>query len=284
MTPSRPAVRYHGGKWMIAPRITALLPPHQVYVEPYGGGGSVLLRKPRAGHEVYNDLSGEIVSLFRVLRDRGEELRQNLRLTPFSREEYELSKAPSEDPVEQARRTLVRSFMGHGSDSLFGASGFRSKSHRKNTGAAIDWWRYPDEMPLLIERLRGVVIEHRDALEVIRQHDGPKTAFYVDPPYVRSTRRARKGRNAYEFEMSDEDHGRLAEVLQCLAGGVVLSGYPSPLYEELYADWWRVEIEGAHCTSTKGSPVEVLWMNREPVRQISLFEARGPEAGSVGGF
>jgi DNA adenine methylase len=270
----RPAVRYHGGKWVIAPRIIAHLPSHQVYVEPYGGGGSVLLRKPRVGHEVYNDLSGEMVSLFRVLRDHGEELRQKVLLTPFSREEYEASKGPSEDPVEQARRTLVRSFMGHGSDSLFEVSGFRSKSHGNNTGAAIDWMRYPDKLPPLIERLRGVVIEQRDAIEVMKQHDGPDTAFYVDPPYLQELRGAGKGRKPYEVDMTEEEHHRLAEVLRSLVGGVVLSGYPSPLYEELYDGWWRVELEGAQCHNRQGAkPTEVLWMNREPAKQNSLFGA-----------
>ncbi len=115
---TRPLVRYHGGKWRLAPWIVGFIPAHRVYVEPYGGGGSVLLRKPRSYGEIYNDLDGEIVNLFRVVRDRGEALVRVLELTPFAREEFLDGWHVSDDPVEQARRTLIRAYMGFGSSAV----------------------------------------------------------------------------------------------------------------------------------------------------------------------
>lgn len=132
--PKRPIVRYHGGKWKLAPWITSHFPAHRVYVEPFGGGGSVLIRKPRSYAEVYNDLDHEIVNVFRVARDRGAELQRALELTPFSRDDFILSYEPADDPLEQARRTIARSFMGFGSAAACGEiSGFRANSSRSGT-------------------------------------------------------------------------------------------------------------------------------------------------------
>ena len=118
LCPSRPILRYHGGKWILAPWIISHFPPHRVYVEPFGGAASVLLRKPRSYAEVYNDLDREIVSLFRVARERGEELRRALELTPFARQEYLEAWHPSDDPLEQARRTVIRAYMGFASAAV----------------------------------------------------------------------------------------------------------------------------------------------------------------------
>jgi len=133
--PKRPLLRYHGGKWLLAPWIISNFPAHRVYVEAFGGAGSVLLRKERAYGEIYNDLDNEIVNLFRVGRARGDELRRALELTPFSRVEYRLSFEVSDDPVEQARRTVTRSLMGFGSNALcrLVKSGFRANSNRSGT-------------------------------------------------------------------------------------------------------------------------------------------------------
>jgi DNA adenine methylase len=130
--PTRPVLRYHGGKFRKAPWIIGHFKPHRVYVEPYGGGASVLMRKPRADFEVYNDLDGDVVNVFRVLRDRrrSRALEQLLRLTPWARAEFELSYEASDDPVERARRTIVRCFMGHGTTSRRkNRTGFRAGSH-----------------------------------------------------------------------------------------------------------------------------------------------------------
>lgn len=263
--PRRPVLRYHGGKWLLAPWIISHFPAHRVYVEPFGGAASVLMRKPRASLvEVYNELDAEIVNVFRVLRDpvAGPALREMLALTPFAHVEFAESYTPHPDPVEQARRTLVRSFMGFGSDSASGAqTGFRANGNRQSRHPAGDWTNYGPAIAAFIERLQGVVVENRDALDCIRQHDAPTTLYYVDPPYVGTTRsrHSRRTGKGYRHEMTDEQHQELAALLHECSGMVALSGYGSPLYESLYGDWERVERK----THADGGldRVEVLWLN-----------------------
>lgn len=262
MSPERPVLRWHGGKWLLAPWIIEHFPSHQVYVEPFGGAASVLMRKPRSYAEVYNDLDGEIVNAFRVLRDHADDLERAARLTPFARAEFDLSYEPSGDPVEQARRTIFRSAAGFGSPSASGyRTGFRASCTRARTTPAMDWRNWPDQVAALTDRLRGVVIECQDALRIIAQHDGPETLHYVDPPYLHETRTATE--KVYRHELTEGDHRTLAETLHGLRGAVVLSGYPCALYDdELYASWRRVErsafADGARART------EVLWINREP--------------------
>lgn len=262
--PRRPIVRYHGGKWKLAPWIIEHLPPHHTYVEPYGGGGSVLLRKPRSYAEVYNDLDGEIVNVFTMARDRGPELQRALELTPFARDEFERSYEPSADPLEQARRTITRSFQGFGSAAACGqASGFRATSSRSGTTPAHDWRNYPEAFAAVVERLRGVVIENRDAMVVMARHDSARTVHYVDPPYVHSTRQRKAQMSypnrGYRHELDDEQHRVLAGFLHGLRGMVVMSGYRCDLYDEAFADWERVDL----ATYADGAlpRVECLWLN-----------------------
>lgn len=280
MTPKRPLIRYHGGKWRLAPWIISYFPEHRTYVEPFGGGGSVLLRKERSYAEVYNDLDGEVVGLFRVARERGDELRELLRLTPFARAEFEQAWQPSDDELEQARRTIIRSFMGFGSAAVtlarapkhgarggLARTGLRANSNRSGTTPAHDWANYPDCMDALIDRLQGVVIENRDAMKVMAHHDTEQTLHYVYPPYVSATRD--KGSD-YRHEMSDDDHRELAAFLKTLKGMVVLSGYHSELYDELYGEWvWTDRVAFADGANKR---TEVLWFNRDFERgQERLF-------------
>lgn len=284
MTPTRPVLRYHGGKWRLAPWIIGFFPEHRAYVEPYGGAASVLMRKPKACAEVYNDLDGEIVNLFRVLRDRGDELVRAIELTPFSREEFHQSFLFAEDPIERARRTVMRSLMGFGGnltrpnrDQSPQRTGFRTYS-KKNRGSipAGDWRNYPDALPQIIDRLRGVIIENRSALDVIRMHDAADTLHYVDPPYVHATRGFDAGgtHRAYRHEMSDEDHRRLAGALRAGRGMVVLSGYACDLYDrELFHDWER--HERPHMADGARPRTEVLWLNAAAAN--ALAKARAAE-------
>ena len=192
--PTRPALRYHGGKWKLAPWIIEHFPPHRVYVEPYGGAASVLLRKKRSYAEVYNDLDGEIVNLFRVLRNpsQARELMRVVELTPFARSEFEESYLAHGDPVEQARRTMLRSFAGFGSAmAQTHATGFRDNTTRAGTTPAHDWAGMPSAIELIAQRMRGVVVDMRPALDLIDRHDTPETLFYIDPPYIASTRSER---------------------------------------------------------------------------------------------
>jgi len=252
----RPLLRYHGGKWILAPWIISQFPKHRVYVEPFGGAASVLLRKPRSYAEIYNDLDGELVNLFRVTRDHGEELGRLLSLTPFAREEFKVSYEAAEDPIEQARRTVIRSFMGFGSNAHNRKTGFRSNNNRAGTTPAHDWANYPEALKAIIARLRGVVIENRDATEIMAIHDGEETFHYVDPPYVLDTRGPGTD---YGYEMTDADHQCLAVFLHTLKGMVIVSGYWSALYCELFANWKSIAkrslADGAQ------ERIEVLWFS-----------------------
>lgn len=260
----RPLLRYHGGKWRLASWIVKHFPPHRAYVEPFGGGASVLLRKERSYAEVYNDLDGEIVNLFTVARDHGEALIQAVELTPFARAEFNLSFLPAETCVERARRTLVRSFMGYGCNltrmtraGRLERTGFRSysKKNRRSIPSG-DWRNWPCALPVIIDRLRGVIIEQRDACEVMLEHDGHDTLHYVDPPYVHSMRGKKQG---YRFEMDDGDHARLSEFLHSLRGMVVLSGYNCPLYNSLFKDWRRRDVR-SYADGARPR-IESLWLS-----------------------
>lgn len=255
---SRPLLRWHGGKYLLAPWIISYLPEHRVYVEPFGGAASVLLRKPKAYAEVYNDLDQEVVNLFRVLRDpaNAEALVFALRLTPFARAEFAEAYQVSECAIERARRLIIRSFMGFGSNGHVRATGFRANSRRSGTTPAKDWANYADALPAIIERVQGVVIESSPAMKVMAAHDSPATLHYVDPPYLPETR---DGGGDYNHELSVEDHRELLAFLKTLRGRVVLSGYPAPMYDDALAGWRRIErkalADGAR------ERVEVLWCN-----------------------
>lgn len=170
--PTRPVLRYHGGKWKLAPWIISHFPPHRTYVEPFGGGGSVLMRKPRAYAEIYNDRWRAVVDVFRSVRDPSlaAELERRLRLTPFARDEFRGAYiADDDDLVERARKAIVRSFMGFGSASTNGEylTGFRASSRRSGTTPALDWQHYPDCVPAFTERMQGVVNYLRQGRETV---------------------------------------------------------------------------------------------------------------------
>ncbi|TBU78197.1 DNA adenine methylase [Phytopseudomonas daroniae] len=275
MTAYRPLLRYHGGKWKLAPWIISHMADHRTYVEPFGGGGSVLLRKPRAYAEVYNDLDGDIVNLFRVARDHGSELQRMLYLTPFARSEFEISYGEVPDTLERARRMIVRSLQGFGSAAASGErTGFRASSSRSGTSPGVDWRNYPAALEAIIDRLQGVIIENRDALEVMAHHDRPTTLHYVDPPYVHSTRSAKVRHNdtgkSYRHELSDDQHRRLSAFLHGLAGMVIVSGYPCPLYEELFEDWHCID-RIAHADGAR-ERVECLWLNPAAYQGIAQHD------------
>lgn len=274
MTPPRPIVRYHGGKWLLAPWIIGHFPLHRTYVEPFGGGGSVLLRKPRSFAEVYNDLDGEIVNVFRVARDHGERLRELLALTPFARSEFVASYERPDDPIEQARRTILRSFMGFGSNAIGakkGMTGFRADSRKSGTTPAHDWKNYAEIFPLIVERLRGIVIENRTAAEVMTAHDGPDTLHYVDPPYVFDTRA--DVRHGYRHEMTDDDHRQLGAFLNTLTGYVIVSGYRCDLYDDIFEGWHR-EDRAALADGARPRE-ECLWLSPgTPVHDLFAYGRR----------
>lgn len=277
MEVTRPVLRYHGGKFRLAPWIISFFPPHQTYVEPFGGAGSVLMRKERSNCEVYNDINDEIVNVFRVLRnpDTAEQLQRLVALTPFARAEFEATYKQTDDPIERARRTVARAFMGFGSGAAFSkhATGFRTGVRGDSCrSASHDLTTWPDVVPAFVDRLRGVTIESRDALYLMGRMDSNGTLFYVDPPYPLSTRgNARGVRQKYAQELTDADHKKLAGVLHDLQGMVVLSGYPCDLYDlDLFSTWHRFErtalADGAR------QRTEVVWLN--PAAAAALTRSR----------
>jgi DNA adenine methylase len=285
--PTRPAFRYHGGKWTLAPWLLQHFPAHDYYVEPFGGAGSVLLRKePARRVDVYNDIEESVVNLFRVLRDpeQAKRLRELCEATPFARVEFEAAREYAPDPVERARRLLVRTYMGFGATaSVRNKTGFRSRDNCNGAHAARSWPTWPEHISEFTERLKGVVIECRPAADVIAAHDTPSTLFYCDPPYVLSTRTPRFGRKVvrrhgrnrdgdYSHEMTDDDHRALAEQLHGVQGMVLVSGYACQLYdEELYPDWIR--RKRPHVANGGSRRTEVLWLNPAAAMalQPSLF-------------
>ena len=258
--PRRTLLRYHGGKWKLAPWILEHFPRHRVYVELFGGGGSVLLRKPRSHSEVYNDLDSEIVNLFRTVRDHGEELIRRIYMTPFAREEFELAYEKSDDPIERARRALVRAGMAVGQNGFHRRAGFAASTGSRFSPGQTGFKNLPPALAEITERLRGVVIENRDALEVIAQQDSPETLFYADPPYMPETRDA--GRD-YTHEMTPGDHEILLSKLNSAAGMVVLSGYRCPAYDAALSGWVRYETTATADIGRKGigERTECLWLN-----------------------
>lgn len=274
--PTRPALRYHGGKFRLAPWLMQFFPPHGCYVEPFGGAAGVLLRKPRVYAEVYNDADGDIVNFFRVLRDPvlRADLIEACRLTPYARDEFDLAYEPTEDPLERARRTCVRAAMGFGSAGATKATtGFRTDTRRKYGTAQHNWADYPAAMGAIGERFTGVLIENRDAIDVIQSHDSPDTLLFVDPPYVHETRHMRN-KGGYRHELDDAGHERLLDVVKAVDGMVVLSGYDTPLYTAALAGWQRhtteARISGGRGTSLR---TEVAWLN--PACTEALERSRG---------
>lgn len=266
--PKRPALRYYGGKWKLAPWIISHFPPHKNYVEPCGGAASVLLQKPRSPLETYNDLDGNVVNFFRVLRDQPDELIRKIRLTPWARAEYELSLEPCEDEVERARRYWVSLWMS----MQGGAPEKTSKTWRRQSHIDL---RGNYDMPVfqlqtlerVARRFEQVQIDNRSAFDVIERYDNLDTLIYFDPPYVTDTR-AQGDR--YRLETDNDFHVEAAELLRNAAGYVVVSGYACPLYTELYEahGWHRVDKEAQ--TNSGGKRIESLWLS--PRTYSALFD------------
>lgn len=257
--PKRPALRYYGGKFKLAPWIISHFPKHLNYVEPCGGAASVLLHKPRSLLETFNDLDGNVVNFFRVLRDQPDELIRKIRLTPWARAEYELSLQPSEDSVEKARRYWYRLWASmNGGDALSAHGTWRITTKVVGSVPSDHPYKNTDQLWVIAKRFDGVQIDNRLSTDVIERYDNYDTLIYFDPPYVSNTR-AQADR--YAFEWTDADHAEAANLLRNCAGHVVVSGYACPLYTELYEShgWHRVDKEAQ--TNSGGKRIESLWLS-----------------------
>lgn len=282
MSVRRPPFRYHGGKWRIAPWIISHFGRHDIYVEPFAGSASVLMRKPRSALETINDQSGDVVTFFRMLREQRDALIDAIRYTPYALAEFEQAGEPTADPVEQARRFYVRAFMAIAGPTAQWRSSWRRQkrltkradgSTKAMTPAAVSFARV-ENLYAVAERLRGVAIEQAPAAEIIERYDHPLALLYIDPPYPAASRTAWKT-TAYEHEMSDDDHRQLAEQLHAAESMVILSGYRCDLYDELFADWLSIDKRAR--INGKRSATETIWLNgraaerRPQTNQPSLF-------------
>lgn len=278
--PQRPALRYLGGKWRLAPWVINQFPPHVLYVEAFGGAASVLLQKPRSEREIYNDADGELVNLFRILRSgHASTLIEQIRATPYALREFLDAFEPTDDRIERARRLLVRSHMGHGTrgTGLSGSMGFRRDGMKGRTDTAGNWAELDSELSAISARFRGVLIEQQSALDLVRAHDHPDVLLYLDPPYLPSTRSGKKkmgeGYHTYGIEMSVADHEELLAAIRASSAKIILSGYATPLYDSQLTGWVKRSTEArSHCNAPR---IEVLWINPTAVAasaQADLFQ------------
>lgn len=260
---TNPVLKYYGGKFRLARWIISHFPKHESYVEPFGGGGSVLFQKEPSRLETYNDLDGDVCNFFRVLRDRPDELVRSIRLTPWSRDEFETCLTASEEPLERARRLFFRLKMSmHGGTRAI-ASNFRRHKSRTSPVAGIK----PQVIYEAAKRLSCVQIENREACRLIGDMDSESTLFYVDPPYVAATR---TDKNRYTHELEDDGHSRLADALERVKGFVVLSGYACELYRILFEDrgWQRIDTVTMANGGVKRK--ESLWLSPRTAAKLNV--------------
>jgi DNA adenine methylase len=262
-------IAWYGGKAYYAEWLIERFPDHRVYGEPFGGAANVLLRKPKSDVEVYNDIDGRVVNLFRVIRDplQFEQLRQMLDLTPYARDEFAdlLELPPTSDPVEKARRFFAicrQARGGIGMSKLSRNAWATSKRTRREMAEPVS--KYLSAIDGLFDvaaRLRTVMIESRPAVEILSQYDGDDTFFYLDPPYMPETRHGNKAAT-YAHEMTPADHEALLDALLQIKGKAMLSGYAASLYDAKLKSWRREELKTkAHMSNSGEERTEVIWFN-----------------------
>lgn len=261
----RPVLSYQGSKFRIANWIISFFPDHKVYCECFGGTASVLMRKPRALTEIYNDNNSKIYDVFKLLRNKEKalELKRRLELTPYSRQEYYETDYidNNDDDIEKVRKTIVRAFFGICAGSVNrNLSGFLSgidnrdyKQHQKNA-----WLNYPDSIISFCDRLHGIILENRDALEVIKIYDTSETLHYVDPPYLMGLWN-KQDRKVYKDILTDNDHISLLNLLKAVKGYVVLSSYDNNIYRDMLNDWHIEQKETMNQKRQKR--IETIWIS-----------------------
>lgn len=258
---TRPALRYFGGKWLLANWICSYFPDHDCYVEPFGGAFSVGLQKQPAPTEIYSDLNGDVVTFFQVLQQQPDQLLSAISQSPRTAAEFQLCQQACNQPLEWARRYYLYcqlAFIGGGGRWSHGLSSSRLSASKT--------WNV-DHLSAIADRVQTVQFLNTDALDCIQTYDSPRTLFYCDPPYPHSVRGSKDKRHQYpvtprrqyRHEMTDDDHRQLAGVLNGIQGQALISSYDCPFYEELYPDWQRVERSTQ--TSARSQRVECLWLS-----------------------
>lgn len=259
-------VKYPGSKWSIANWIISFFPEHHSYLEPFFGSGAVLFTKSRSNIETVNDLDGNVINLFKWIKKDPERLAHEIYWTPYARQVYENAfVSVPEDSLQKAVNFYIKLNMGHGFRTNGEKVGWKNDVQgRERAYAAQDWVNLPEKIIQAAERLRGVQIENRPAVELIQKFNYPNVLIYADPPYVLSTRHGKQ----YRCEMSDKEHNELLDVLLEYKGPVLLSGYDSRLYNDRLKDWYREETTcySQVCSKKK----EILWMNFKPMGQMTI--------------
>lgn len=261
-------LHYPGSKKRIAPWIIRHMPAHHSYLEPFFGGGAVLFEKPPARIETVNDLDGDVVNFFRVVQnpESREELVDMLTYTPYARQVFEEARQKSQDPVERAGQFAILSMQSHGFCTN-GFGGWKKDVHGRECAYAVRYWNeLPESLAEMAIRLKGVQIECRPALELIKVFNHSNVLIYCDPPYVLSTR----GRKQYQHEMDDAEHEELLKALCESRAMVMISGYDCELYARYLKGWRKEQIKAR--TQTNQQRIETLWMNFEKEEQLKLWQ------------
>ena len=268
---------WYGGKFSHLDWLLPLLPVCHHYCEPFSGSAAVLLNRSPSPVETYNDMDGEVVNFFRMLRDQHEALIRAIALTPFSREEYHRAiygDTNEISDIERARRFYIRARQtrtGLAQTASLGRwANCKDTSRAGMSGVVSRWLGGVEGLDDIAQRLLRVQIENRPAVDVIRLYDSPKTLFYCDPPYLHATR---GDTNAYRFEMDERQYQEFAEAAHQCKGMIAVSGYDHPVMEQLFpsAHWFKTLGQDKTIHSTKGARQEVLWTNYEPQRQKGLL-------------
>ena len=262
----RAVIKYPGSKWGLAKWIIGHFPEHHSYLEPYFGSGAVLFNKQLSHIETVNDLDGRIVNLFEWIKHDPERLAREIYYTPYARQVYEDAfVSDPEDSLQKAVNFYILLQMGHGFRTNGEKVGWKSDVQgRERAYAAKDWCEIPGKIMQAAERLRGVQIECRPAVDVIRRFNSSKVLIYADPPYVLSTRHGKQ----YRCEMDDRGHEELLDVLLAHKGPVLLSGYDNALYNDRLRGWRREEAVSYSQAASRRT--EILWMNFEPEEQMRM--------------
>lgn len=261
--------KYPGSKWSIANWIISFFPEHHSYLEAFAGSAAVLMNKPRSNIETINDVDGNVVNLFEWIKKDPERLAHEIYWTPYARQVYEDAFASvPEDSFEKAVNFYIRLNMGYGFRTTGEKVGWKNDVQgRERAYASQDWCSLPDKIMQATERLRGVQIECRPAIELLPRFNYSNVLVYLDPPYMPDIRHGKQ----YRYEMYDsESHAELLEVAKAHKGPALISGYDSELYNDMLRDWHREETTCYSQVCSKKR--EVLWMNFEPAKQMNLFD------------
>lgn len=270
-------IKYPGSKWSIAEWIISFFPEHHSYLEPFFGSGAVLFNKPRSDIETVNDLDGNVVNLFEWIKKDPEKLAHEIYWTPYARQVYEDAFAlVPEDSFQKAVNFYIRLNMGHGFRTNGEKVGWKNDVQgRERSYASQDWCNLPEKVMQAAERLRGVQIECRPAVDLIQRFNYPNVLIYADPPYVLGTRHGKQ----YRCEMDDQGQNDLIDVLLAHKGPVILSGYDNVLYNGRLKGWYREETTCYSQVCSKKR--ECLWMNFEPRRQLTFNDIGGWKDGNM---